>query len=61
MDKILIRVLLKILPIVSESIKDYFPDFLNDLEAKAAATSNPIDDVFVMILKGLIKRWTLRS
>ena len=47
--------LLKISPATaSKQLKEFFPDILDSLEAKAKATSNPIDDIFVIILRGIL-------
>ncbi len=51
MDKVIIRILIAVLPLISKQLKEFFPDILNSLEAKAKATSNPIDDIFVIIFK----------
>ena len=54
MDKIIIRILIAVLPLISKQLKEFFPDILDSLEAKAKATSNPIDDIFVVILRGIL-------
>jgi len=55
MQKIVIKILIALLPMVSSQLKEYFPDILKSLEAKAKATSNPLDDIFVMVLKGILQ------
>jgi len=55
MQKIVIQILIALLPIISKQLKEFFPDILNSLEAKAKATSNPLDDIFVMVLKGILQ------
>jgi len=55
MQNIVIKILIALLPMVSSQLKEYFPDILKSLEAKAKATSNPLDDIFVMVLKGLLQ------
>jgi len=54
MDKVIIRILIAVLPLISSQFKAAIPDVLNSLEAKAKATSNPIDDIFVVILRGIL-------
>jgi len=55
MQNIVIKILIALLPMVSSQLKEYFPDILKSLEAKAKATSNPLDDIFVMVLKGILQ------
>jgi|GEM_PF-5134626 len=55
MNKIVVQIFIAILPMISSQLKEYFPDILKSLEAKAKATSNPLDDIFVMVLKGILQ------
>ncbi len=55
MGKYAIRILIAVLPLISKEFKNILPDVLNSLEQKAKATSNPVDDVFVMILRSLLE------
>jgi len=45
------KLLLLVITTASPEIKKMLADFLDDLEKKAAATTNPIDDVLVATLK----------
>lgn len=45
------KLIMLIITTASPEIKKMLSDFLDDLEKKAAATANPIDDVLVAALK----------
>jgi len=44
----------KIMEFVSPELRKLLVDFVLDLEAKAAATPNPWDDVLVFVLKKML-------
>lgn len=52
--KILLPLLWKIIPSVTQSLKDELQEFILNLYRKAEATDNPIDDVFVAVLAGIL-------
>lgn len=45
------KLLMLVITTASPEIKKMLSDFLDDLEKKAAATANPVDDVLVTVLK----------
>lgn len=45
------KLLMLVITTASPEIKKMLSDFLDDLEEKAAATANPVDDVLVTVLK----------
>ena len=54
MNKLLAKLIPLILATISPEIKTLMGDFIMSLDAKAKATSNPWDDMFVAILKEII-------
>jgi len=55
MNKLLEKLLPLILSVMSPEIKKAVAEFVLQLEQQAAKTPNPWDDMFVALLKGIIK------
>ncbi len=55
MDKLLARFIPLILSVISPEIKKLVAEFVVQLEVNAQKTPNPWDDMFVAILKTIVK------
>jgi len=54
MERWILGILTRILTVISPEIRVLFVGWIKDLEARAKATPNPWDDIFVAFLKMLI-------
>jgi len=54
MNEWIMRVILLVISAATPEIKQGINEWLDDLEVKAKATPNPIDDVLVGLLKSLL-------
>jgi len=54
MLSILLALLEKIIPSISPEIRAHIKAYLQELKVKAAATANPLDDIFVAFLIALV-------
>ena len=55
MLKIITKVLMMVIPMISPEIKKEIVSFIYILEKKAKATPNPIDDVVVALMIAIIE------
>jgi len=55
MNKLLEKLIPLILTVMSPEIKKAVAEFVANLETQAKKTPNPWDDMFVAILKGIIR------
>lgn len=54
MLSVLLALLEKIIPAISPEIRAQIQAHLQDLKIKAAATANPLDDIFVAFLIAIV-------
>ena len=47
----MLKLLKKILATISPQLREFIKDMLTKMEAKAAETDNPLDDVLVLVLR----------
>lgn len=53
--ELILTILLTALPKMTKAIRDMLIAFLKELEEKAKATSNPLDDLIVAMLLGILE------
>lgn len=51
MNKLILAILMRLLVEITPQMRDKLHAMLDDLQAKAKETANPVDDIFVGILR----------